>query len=83
MSIRTTVTLEDDVISRLKAESKERGVSFKTFINETIRAGLLAMQTTPPRKPYRIKPVNLGVKPGINYDNIGELLEQAEGEDWR
>jgi hypothetical protein len=25
----------------------------------------------------------MGLRPGLNYDNIGELLAQIEGEDYR
>jgi len=34
-----------------------------------------------PLKPYRVKPLHMGVIPGLNYDCIGELLEFLEGPD--
>ena len=34
----------------------------------------------PPAKPYRTKARPLGLRGGLNYDNIGELLARAEGE---
>ncbi|MCF7784934.1 MAG: hypothetical protein K9N47_02370 [Prosthecobacter sp.] len=37
----------------------------------------------PPGKRYEIQARPLGLKPGLSYDNIGELLTQAEGEDWK
>ena len=32
---------------------------------------------------YEITARPLGLKPGLSYDKIGELLAQVEGEDWK
>jgi hypothetical protein len=79
MSIRTTVTLDDDVAARLKEVSASRGLPFRTVLNDLVRAGLLASKSRLPQTPYKIEPLNLGVYPGVEYDNIGELLELLEG----
>lgn len=36
MSIRTTVTLDDDVAARVKRESQSRGALFKHTLNESL-----------------------------------------------
>jgi len=36
----------------------------------------------PAAKPYRTKPRPLGLRRGFSYDNVGELLARAEGEDY-
>lgn len=36
-----------------------------------------------PNPRYEITARPLGLKPGLSYDNIGELLAQVEGEDWK
>jgi hypothetical protein len=78
MSIRTTVTLDDDVIERVKQVSRARGKSFRETLNELLRAGLLSAQKSP-RRAYRLKPSHMGLRPGLNYDNIEALLEYGEG----
>ncbi len=78
MSIRTTVTLDDDVIQRVKRESRARGASFKETINDLLRAALLE-KPKPRRKPFKIRAMNLGYRPGLNYDKIEQLIEYAEG----
>ena len=83
MSIRTTVSLDDDVVARLKEECTSLGIPFKKLLNQAVRAGLLAMKGPKQSKPYKVVPVNLGIRPGINYDDIGALLDLAEGETWR
>jgi hypothetical protein len=80
MSIRTTVTLDDDVAARLKRESRSRGASFKDTINDLLRAALLSADTGPRRRTLCIKPAHMGYRPGLNYDNIESLLEYGEGE---
>jgi hypothetical protein len=80
MSIRTTVTLDDDVLARVKRESQSRGASFRDTLNDLLRAALLGVDNKPRRRTLRIKPTHMGYKPGLNYDNIESLLEYGEGE---
>jgi hypothetical protein len=79
MSIRTTVALDEDVHDRLKRESRRRGVSFGKAVNEVLRSGLLAEKSPPSGQKFRVKARSMGGIPGLNYDNIEELLELAEG----
>jgi hypothetical protein len=82
MSIRTTVTLDDDVVARVKRESKARGASFRDTLNELLRTALLEKDKQP-RRTLRIKPSHMGYRPGLNYDNIESLLVYGEGEQHR
>ena len=77
--MRTTVTLEEDVHARLRAEARRAGRSFKATLNDCVRAGLTLRQQPKAKKPFKIKARNLGLQPGLNYDCIGQLLEQLEG----
>jgi hypothetical protein len=80
--MRTTLTLEDDVVARLERERRKRRVSFKTIVNEVLRGGLDALH---PAKPgggrFRTKGFDLGPSQVGSLDNIEELLSRAEGED--
>lgn len=77
--MRTTITLDDDVAARLKAEARRSGRSFKDVVNDAIRTGLTARRT-PPRQRFEVKTRDLGgVRPGLSLDNIEELLDQVEG----
>jgi hypothetical protein len=82
MSIRTTVTLDDDVAARVKRESQSRGASFRDTLNDLLRVALLSAGNMP-RRTLKIKPVSMGYKPGLNYDSIESLLEYGEGEQHR
>lgn len=79
--MRTTITLEEDVAARLVALQRQTGQSFKDVINHTLRLGLEkhASKKPPPRKRFKVTARRLGVRPGLDYANIGALLEQIEG----
>jgi hypothetical protein len=78
--MRTTITLDDDVEKKLDAEVRQRkGASFKEVVNETLRIGLLTKRELKASAPFKVKARSMGVMPGINYDNIGDLLEYLEG----
>ena len=83
MSIRTTVTLDEDVIARVKRESQSRGTSFRDTLNDLLRVALLSAGSPPPHRTLNIKPSHMGYKPGLNYDSIESLLEYGEGESHR
>jgi len=83
MSIRTTVTLDDDVAARVKRESLSRGASFRDTLNDFLRAALLDIGNAPRRRRLTIKPTHMGHKPGLNYNNIESLVAYGEGEQHR
>jgi hypothetical protein len=78
MGIRTTITLDEDVLDRVKRQSQARGTSFKETVNELLRTALVKSENKP-RRTLKIKPVDMGLKPGLSLDNIEALLEFAEG----
>jgi len=81
--VRTTLTLDDDVRSKLEAEMRKSGKSFKETVNETIRLGLISRQRTNGPKPFKVRPKAMGLKPGYSYDKVWELIEQVEGPDYK
>jgi hypothetical protein len=80
MSIRTTVTLDEDVLERLKQESRSRGVPFRQAINDVLRSGLLASHATREVSPFRVDARPMGTRPGLSYDSVPALLEFGEGD---
>jgi hypothetical protein len=78
--MRTTLTLDDDVAAKLRAEARRSGRSFRDVVNEAIRRGLLSRQAARPVGPFRVTTRDLGsLRPGLNLDNIADLLERLEG----
>ena len=81
--MRTTLTLDQDVLEKAKALAVKRKEPFKTVINEALRIGLSEVEKPAPRRPCRTKSYPMGLRKGFNLDNIGELLAQSEGEDFK
>jgi hypothetical protein len=77
--VRTTLTLDDDVASKLQAEVRRSGQTFKQTVNECLRLGLQTRQKPKPVKPFRIRAKERGLRIGGDYDNAWELLERLEG----
>ena len=82
--MRTTLTLDPDVAERARADAARLRLPFKQIVNEAMRVGLEVLeQRAGQAKPYRTEPVPMGLRSGLSYDDIGDLLAQAESEDFR
>jgi len=80
--VRTTLTIESDIAARLKAEARRSGRPFKDIVNQCLRAGLVHERARTAAAHFTVKTRDFGATaPGLSLDNIGELLERAEGPD--
>ena len=81
--MRTTLSIDDDVLERARAVAAKLRTPFRTVVNEALRAGLDQVERPAKRRPYKTKPHAMGLRQDRNLDNIQELLAQIEGEDSR
>ena len=81
--MRTTISIDDDVLERARVLAAKLRAPFKTIINEALRSGLEHVAQPAKQKPYKTNPHPMGLKSGRNLDNIQELLSQIESEDAR
>ena len=77
--MRTTLTLDDDVAAKVKALCARSGEPFRTVLNRLVRAGLFAIRDLRPKTRFHVKARDLGLKSGVQLDNVAELLEQLDG----
>lgn len=75
--MRTTVTLDPDVVVGLRRLERERGLSFKEALNSAVRAGLGATAATPTR-PYEVVAFHAPLHPGVDLRTVNRLLADAE-----
>jgi len=79
--MRTTLTLDDDVVLGIKRIQKKRpDASFKTIVNDLMKKGL-AVEGETRRTRFKVRSGKAVPKPGLNFDNIQALLSQVEGDD--
>jgi predicted transcriptional regulator len=81
--MRTTLTIDDDVLDRARNLAAKLKHPFRRVINEALRAGLDSVAKPARGTPYVTRPRAMYLREGRNLDNIQELLAQIESEDAR
>ena len=77
--MRTTLTLDDDVAEKLKEEMRRGGATFRDTVNSCLRRGLDAPQPEDLARPFRVEARRLGLRPGVQLDDIAGLLDSLDG----
>jgi hypothetical protein len=79
--MRTTLTLDDDVLKAAKRRAREQDRSLKDVINEALRHGLaLSVARRSPAYAFRLKTVAGRLLPGVDLadrDKLFELMERG------
>jgi hypothetical protein len=79
--MRTTLSIDDDVLDRAKEIAAKLREPFRKIVNEALRAGLDHVEQPAKQRRYKTEPHAMGLRFGRNLDNIQELVAQTEGED--
>lgn len=79
--MRTTLTLDEDVVESLKKLASRSETSFKAVVNETLRRGLRAQDKTG-RKRFKVETFKSAFQPGIDPEKLGQLVDELEVEDF-
>ena len=82
--MRTTLTLDPDVVTRLEEVREARGETFKALVNRALRLGLREIERpSGPRERYEIPSTSLGGCRLPNLDDISDAIALGEGEGFR
>ncbi len=76
--MRTTLTLDDELVRAVKRIAGKRGTSFKAVVNEALGAGIRAIESPPSRALYRTKALDVTILPGIDPYKLGQVADEAE-----
>jgi hypothetical protein len=82
MATRVTLQLDDEVIAELQKMADRIGRSLEEVVEEAVKSSVRTSASRPPSKPsppFEVRAKALHARPGINFDDIEELLEQVEG----
>ena len=83
VSMRTTLTIDDDVAVALRALSRNSGKTFKAVVNEVLRRGLMTGEKlVPDRKPFKVESVRCGFLPGVDPLKLNQLVDEIEVEEF-
>jgi len=83
MGIRTTVTLDEDVLERLKQESRSRGVPVRQLLNDSLRKALLAAPSEIRKREFYVTPRSTGLRTDLGFDDIQGLFDYLDGPEHR
>jgi hypothetical protein len=78
--MRITLDIDDEILDEARRIAQESHKPFNRVVNEALCAGLRTVETPANPRPYRTRPHKMGLRAGLNLDNIQELLTQVEGE---
>jgi hypothetical protein len=80
--MRTTLSLDDDVVAHLKRLQAQSGRTWKQTVNDVARAGAAALETErrASRRAPRTKSVDLGALIVTDISNVHEVLSLVEGD---
>ncbi len=78
--VRTTVTLDRDVERLIRDSMRERGISFKQALNESIRAGLVRTKEGR-RRRFMQRSFPLGAEQNFRWDKALTVAEAMEDEE--
>ena len=78
--MRTTVTLDDDVVSALRAMARERRVSFKEALNSSVRAGISQVRA-PSAAPFAVTARPMQARPEVDLDKALRLAADLEDDE--
>jgi len=79
--MRTTLTIDDDLMRELKQKANETGSPIKEVVNKALRTGLKEIDKPKPSKPYKCKTFSLGYPPRADLDHALDLAEKLEAEE--
>lgn len=80
--MRTTVTLEPDLVKKIKDLAHRQGQSFKQALNDLIRRGLRSSRRPDPVTKYTVETHSGGFRPGIDSGKLNQLVDELEVEDF-
>ena len=73
------MTLDDDVAAKLRDEMSRSQLSMKEVLNTILRRGLEAPRDEDLATPFSVDAQPMGLRDGIDLDDIGGLLDRLDG----
>jgi plasmid stability protein len=78
MLVRTTLTLDDDLLQRLRQKAASENRAFKQVVNDVLRAGL-ALDREAPAYTFRLTTAEGRVMPGVDLTDRDKLFDLMDG----
>ena len=77
-SMRTTLTLDPDVVKLLEEEVHRQRKPYKQVVNDAIRRGLAPRDSRRPARRYRVVPHEAQLLPGLDRAGFNRMADEIE-----
>lgn len=77
MTVSLTLTLDDEVVARLREEASRSGRSIDATANDLLKGSSSAREPIG-APPFRVEARPLGQRPGVDVDCVSRLLDQLD-----
>ena len=78
--MRTTLTLDEDVMRKLKEISRREDKSFKQVVNEMLRKGFRENSKPVQEEKFTVDAKHCGFRPGIDIGKLNQASDEIEFE---
>jgi hypothetical protein len=79
VSMRTTLTLDDEIARQLQEVARRSGESFKEVVNATLRKGLTWSEMPGSRLPrFEVVPKACGFRAGVDLLRLNQLSDELD-----
>ncbi len=80
-TVRTTVTIDDDVAKELKKRARSTEKSFKEVLNDSLRLAFsLSRAPGKQRKRFHVKAHRSAFRAGVDVEKLNQLVDQLDAE---
>lgn len=76
--MRTTLTIDDDLIVHIEELRRREGLSFKGAVNQLLRAGIQFQSQPPKPKRYCTQPRKLGLRVSFDPTKLNQLADEID-----
>jgi hypothetical protein len=80
--MRTTLTIDDDLLAQIEDLQRREGLSFKGAVNRLLRAGIQFQAQPPKRKPYRTPSRKLGLRAGLDPTKLNQFVDEMDADEF-
>ena len=76
--MRTTLTIDDSIMKRLKEEAHQSGLPLKQVVNTALEIGLRNLHQAQQQKKYTLKTHSMGMPRNIDFDKALQIASSLE-----
>lgn len=79
-SMRTTLTLDDDIADTLREQARLQDMTFKRVVNDALRRGMSPDKRETPAQKYRVVPNRSALVSGIDPMKLNQINDELEAD---